>query len=62
LIKEEVWLQAAELTKGVDESDTPFVALAMELNVPLWTGDKKLINGLREKDFNMLITTEQLFT
>ena len=40
---------AFEITKDIDEFDTPFVALAMELKSPLWTGDKKLIKGLKKK-------------
>jgi len=39
--------KAYELCKDVDIKDTPFVALAIELDVPLWTGDKKLMRGLR---------------
>jgi len=38
------------LTKNVDEFDTPFVALSLELASPLWTGDKKLIKGLKQKE------------
>jgi putative PIN family toxin of toxin-antitoxin system len=44
--------EAYDLCKDVDIKDTPFVALAIELNVPLWTGDKKLMNGLRQKGFD----------
>lgn len=42
-IKDSTWEKAIELTKGIDEFDAPFIALALELESPLWTGDKKLI-------------------
>lgn len=43
--------QAYELCKDIDESDTPFVALTIELKALLWTGDKKLKEGLKKKGF-----------
>jgi len=39
------------LCKDIDESDTPFVALTIELKALLWTGDKKLKEGLKKKGF-----------
>lgn len=48
LISQENWHKAFELTSAIDENDTPFIALALELNTKLWTGDKKLLNGLPE--------------
>ena len=44
--------KAHQLVKDIDEKDIIFVALAIELNGVLWTGDKKLIKGLHEKEFN----------
>ncbi len=35
--------RAREIVEKVDPEDTPFVALAMYLGIPLWTGDKELI-------------------
>jgi len=43
---------AYELCKDVDVKDTPFIALCIELDLPLWSGDKKLKEGLRAKGFN----------
>lgn len=51
------WKRAFELTKHVDEFDTPFVALALELNALLWTGDKKLVRGLKRSGFDKAIST-----
>jgi predicted nucleic acid-binding protein len=54
--------QAYNLCRGLDEKDTIYIALAIELNGLLWTGDKKLINGLDKKDFNQTITSTKLFS
>ena len=57
-IRESTWEKAIELTKEVDEFDAPFLALALELESPLWTGDKKLIKGLSKKGIDWIFTTE----
>lgn len=44
--------KAYELVKDVDEKDIIFIALTIELDGFLWTGDKKLINALQKKGFN----------
>lgn len=46
--------KAYTFCKDIDEKDTPFVALAIYLNAPLWTGDKILKNGLQKKGFELL--------
>jgi predicted nucleic acid-binding protein len=46
------WLEARRLCSGIDEKDTPFVALAIHLNAPLWTEDHELKEGLRAKGFD----------
>ena len=51
-ISKEAFYKAWQLCKDIDESDTPFVALTIELNALLWTGDKKLKEGLKKKGFN----------
>lgn len=52
---------AFEICKNIDVDDTPFVAFSNYLNCKLWTGDKKLIKGLKEKGFTNIITTRELF-
>ena len=44
----------------MDEDDTPFVALSIELNSKLWTGDKKLAIGLQNKGSEIIIVTTEL--
>jgi predicted nucleic acid-binding protein len=51
LVSTQAYRTAYELCKDVDEADTPFVALSLELSVALWTGDKRLKNGLHAKGF-----------
>ena len=60
LISDESWIKAIELTKDIDEDDTPFVALAIQMNSKLWSGDKKLTNGLLSKNSEIIYTTQQL--
>jgi len=41
--------KAYDLCKNIDLSDIPFIALAIDLEIPLWTGDKKIKDGLRNQ-------------
>jgi len=43
---------AYNLCHDVDIKDTPFIALAIALDIPIWTGDKKLKDGLSAKGFS----------
>ena len=44
-------IHAYRLCSGIDEKDTPFVALALEYNAQLWTHDRELKDGLSAKGF-----------
>lgn len=44
--------QAYDLCKDIDIKDLPFVALTIELDALLWTGDNKLKNALKAKGFD----------
>ncbi|WP_432411439.1 PIN domain-containing protein [Rasiella sp. SM2506] len=48
---------AVKLTKNVDKFDAPFIALALELESPLWTGDKKLIKGISKQGIGWVLST-----
>jgi len=54
------WTKAFELAMDVDEDDTPFIALSIELNAKFWTGDKALIKGLAKKGVDITVTTSDL--
>ena len=60
LISDQSWGQAITLMKDIDEDDTPFVALGIELGAKLWTGDKILSKGLAKKGVDLTITTADL--
>jgi predicted nucleic acid-binding protein len=45
------FVEAYRLCGDVDEKDTPFVALTLEMEGELWTRDKKLVEGLTRKGF-----------
>ena len=55
LISEENYLRAYTLCKEIDENDTPFVALALEINGCLFTGDEKLKKALKNKGFDKFL-------
>jgi predicted nucleic acid-binding protein len=46
------WSQAWKFCREIDENDTPFVALALELDAKLWTFDVVLSKGLVKMGFN----------
>jgi predicted nucleic acid-binding protein len=45
------WMAAHRLCKGVDEQDTPYIALTLHLDGRLWTEDAHLKQGLRARGF-----------
>lgn len=51
LIMPENRIAAYTLCKSIDPSDTPHVALTLELNGLLWTGDNILKQGLKRQGF-----------
>ena len=46
---------------GIDENDALFVALNNHLLANLWTGDKRLLDGLRRKGYTRIMTTNDLY-
>ncbi|MDR1739210.1 MAG: hypothetical protein LBR45_00425 [Bacteroidales bacterium] len=45
------------LVADIDFDDFAFVALSEHLDALLWTGDKKLLNGLQQKGYKCIIST-----
>jgi predicted nucleic acid-binding protein len=52
---------AAELVSDVDPDDALFVALTNHLVADLWTGDKRLLIGLKKKGFSRILTTDEIY-
>lgn len=51
------WTQAFNLCREVDPKDTPYIALALELNAKLWTKDDVLKKGLEKRGFDNFFQT-----
>ena len=61
-ISEESWLFASELVSDTDPKDIVYIAFARQFDCKLWTGDKKLINGLALKKYHNILTTNDLYS
>lgn len=60
LIPEKTWLAAEEIASDIDIDDSDFIALTKHLKGYLWTGDKKLYDGLKRKSFKRIYDTTEL--
>ena len=60
-ISEDSWAFANELISDIDPKDIVYVAFSRQFDCKLWTGDKKLINGLAQKNYHNIWTTDDLF-
>ncbi len=61
IIPIEIYKNAELLCQNIDIDDTIFVAVSEFTNGTLWTGDKKLSDGLTKKGFKNLIQTNDLY-
>ncbi len=61
LIQDVYWQEAERLTVGVDRYDMSYVALTLQTDGLLWTGDKKLSAHLTTMGFDKVVTTAKLF-
>ncbi len=52
-------IEAFRLCSGIDEKDTPFIALALEMEATLWTMDEVLKSGLMKKGFHNFFDESQ---
>jgi predicted nucleic acid-binding protein len=60
LIAFEHWKNAADLVRDIDMDDIAFVALNEFLKAELWTGDKKLSDGLLAKGYYKVVSTAEM--
>jgi len=60
IIPQKIWQEAEKLVADIDEDDIAFVALSIFLDAHLWTGDKILYNGLKNKGFDKVIFTSEI--
>ena len=60
LISIEHFLEAWHLCKDIDPKDTPFLALALELNCKIWSKDVALMKGLKAKGFDRFLEEDDL--
>ena len=60
LIARKTWLEAEQMVKDIDIDDIDFVALTKHLSGHLWTGDKELHAGLKNRGFKKVINTQEL--
>ena len=61
VISSATWLKAEQTVKDIDLDDVDFVALTTFLKGCLWTGDKELYNGLKEKRFRCVYNTADVY-
>ena len=45
-------MEAYRLCKGIDEKDTPYVALTLHMDGRFWTEDEQLKTALRVRGFD----------
>ena len=60
LVPKDLLRKCEELLLSIDPDDSFFVALALHLDGKLWTGDKKLLAGLKSKKIKLAIQTSEL--
>lgn len=60
LFSDNILIESYELVKDVDINDLPIVAAALLTKSLLFTGDKKLYIGLKQKKFESVYNNEEL--
>jgi predicted nucleic acid-binding protein len=61
IIPVEIYRNAELLCEDIDIDDTIFIAVSDFTKGVLWTGDIKLLNGLKNKGYKHLIKTDVLY-
>ena len=60
LICDSLITKAEQMLMEIDKDDAPFLAMTLDLKAKLWTGDKKLENGLIKQNFKNVVNTSYL--
>ena len=60
-IKFSCWMAAEKLVRDVDPKDISYIAFSKHFKCKLWSGDKSLMKGLKQRKFNRFITTDEIF-
>lgn len=55
-----IWQESARLLREIDSDDVAFLAASKYMGQDLWTGDMKLLRGLKQKGYLRVITTNEL--
>ena len=53
-------IKAWNLCRDIDEKDTAYVALSIDMKYPLVTRDQKLFSGLKAKGFNHVVLLDEI--
>ena len=61
LIPKKVLSKTENMLQNIDIDDTEFVALTSHIRGKLWSGDKRLRDGLINKGWNRFISTDDLY-
>jgi predicted nucleic acid-binding protein len=61
IIPNQIWKKAEAIVSDIDINDIDFVALTLFLRGTLWTGDKRLFNGLKSKYFKNVVNSSELW-
>ena len=62
LIPASIWIEAEKLVSDIDKDDLDFIAIARFLNGSLWSGDKLLYQGLKQKNFTWPFNNSELLS
>jgi len=60
LLDVDVLDKAEDVLADIDPDDAPFLALAWQLEAKLWSGDKKLRDGLLKKGYTDVLNTQEV--
>jgi predicted nucleic acid-binding protein len=60
VIPENIQLQADDICNSIDPKDSIYIAFSLFFQSKVWSGDKKLYEGLKNKGVDLLINTNEL--